>query len=115
MWSNPLRTSKKREREEEEPDNFNKTQAKKVRFEEQPNIQLTEEELLFKRNYPGPEGLYNPDKDFWVQFHTDGIEDRTKRLLFLQELDIETLRYRRNEAYHKLRALEEGFSPVLKH
>ena len=80
---NLFKTIKKREREEEEPDNFNKTQAKKVRFEEEPSVQLTEEELLFKRNSPGPEGLYDPDEDLWVQFHTDGIEDRTKRLLFL--------------------------------
>ena len=82
MWFNLSRTSNKRQRKEEEPYNFNETQAKKVRFEEEPSIQLTEEELLFKRNSPGPEGLYNPDKDLWVQFHTDGIEDRTKRLLF---------------------------------
>ena len=53
MWFNLLRTSKKIEREEE-PDNFNKTQAKKVRFEEEPSVQPTEEELQFIRNSPGP-------------------------------------------------------------
>ena len=109
MSINLFKTINKREREEEEPDDFNETQAKKVRFEEEPSVQPTEKELQFIRNSPGPEGLYDPDKDLWVQFHTDGIEDRTKRLLFLWELDDEGLKYRRNKAYHKLRALEEDF------
>ena len=84
----------------------------KLNLQAKPDVDLTKEAIGFRSDSPGlqgEEGLYDPHEDLWVQFHTDGIEDRTKRLLFLRELDIETLRYHRNEAYHKLRALEEGF------
>ena len=111
MWTEPSRTSNKRDLEEEEPEDFSQNQAKRVRFEElyEESIIPTKEKLEFIRNSPGPEGLYDPDKDLTEQFNTGGIADHTKRLLYLGELDINTLRYRRNKAYHTLKALEEGF------
>ena len=110
MWTEPNRTSNKRDLEDEEPqEDFSENQPKKVRFNEEVSYGPTEEGLLFKRNSPGPEGLYDPDEDLWIQFHTVGIADRKKRLLFIREIDNKDLKYRRNEAYHKLRALEEDF------
>ena len=111
MWTKPSRTSNKGDLEEEEPEDFSHNQAKRVRFEK-PNkesIIPTKEELEFLRNSPVPEGLYDPYEDLKLQFNRNGIKDRKKRLLYLGELDIDTLRYNRNETYNKIRALEEGF------
>ena len=78
MWTEPSRTSNKRDLEDEEPkEDLNENQPKRVRFEEEPSIAPTKEELLFLQNSPGPEGLYNSDKDLWVQYNMDRIPPRT--------------------------------------
>ena len=104
MWTKPNRTSNKRDLEDEEPqEDISENQPKKARFNKEVSYGPTEEEPLFKRNSPGPEGLYDPDKDLWVQFHTDGLAILKKRLLFIREIDNNDLKYRRNKCYHKLR------------
>ena len=74
-----------------------------------PDVHLTKEAVGFRSNSPGEEGLYDPHEDLWVQWHTDGIENPKKRRLFIRELRNEDFQWRRNEAYQKLRELEEDF------
>ena len=45
-----------------------------------PDVYITKESVGF-RNYklaPGEEGLFDPDKDLWLQWHTDGIKNPRK-------------------------------------
>ena len=78
-----------------------------------PDVYLTKEGIQYRRAKPGvrdeEEGLYDPDEDLWVQFHTDGIDNPKKRRLFIRELPSDVFQWRREETHHKLRELEEDF------
>ena len=106
----------KREREqEEESEDLEakepepKKYKQQVKFQEKPQVDLTKEQIGFRSDSPGPEGLYDPHKDLWVQWHTDGIANPKKRKLFIRELRNEDFQWRRNKAYQKLRELKEDF------
>ena len=74
-----------------------------------PDVYITKESIGF-RNCKlgfGEEGLFDPDEDLWLQWHTDGIQNPKKRRLFIRELPEDIFRYRRQEAHQKLRELEE--------
>ena len=82
----------------------------KLIVQAKPDVHLTKEAVGFRSDSPGlqgDEGLYNPDKDLWVQWHTDGIANPKKRRLFIRELPNDVFQWRRNEAHQKLRELEE--------
>ena len=74
-----------------------------------PDVYITKESIGY-RNYKlgyHEDGLFDPDKDLWLQWHTDGIQNPKKRRLFIRELPEDIFRYRRQEAHQKLRELEE--------
>ena len=93
-----------------------------------PDVYITKESVGF-RNHKlswGEEGLFDPDEDLWLQWHTDGIKNPRKRRFFIRELPSQIFQYRREEAHHKLRELEDdilnglenaaaGFSDPFKH
>ena len=81
----------------------------KLNVQAKPDVDLTKRALGFRNDSPGEEGLYNPHKDLWVQWHTDGIENPKKRKLFIRELRNKDFQLRRNKAHQKLRKLEEDF------
>ena len=58
---------------------------------------------------PRPQKLYDPEEDLEDQFKSEGILDHQKRLYYLRELDTISFNFCRNETYHNLRALKEGF------
>lgn len=77
-----------------------------------PDVHLTREQVGFRSDSPNPqgqEGLYDPDEDLWLQWHTDGIKNPKKRNLFIRELPTDVFQWRRCEAHQKLRELEEDF------
>ena len=51
-----------------------------------PDVHLKREQVGFRSDSPNPqgqEGLYDPDEDLWLQWHTDGIKNPKKRNLFI--------------------------------
>ena len=53
-----------------------------------PDVYITKEQVDW-RNYElgrGEEGLFDPDEDLWLQWHTDGIKNPRKRKFFIREL-----------------------------
>lgn len=88
----------------------NKNHSPKLNFmQNKPDVYITKEALGYRENrlIRGEEGLYNPDEDLWVQWHTDGIRNPRKRKLFMQELPSDVFQFRREETHHKLHKLEE--------
>ena len=75
-----------------------------------PDVYITKESVGFRNYRLGPEevGLFDPDEDLWLQWHTDGIKNPKKRKFFIRELPADIFQYRREEAHHKLRELEEN-------
>ena len=48
----------------------------KLNQQAKPDVNLTKEAIGFRSDCPGlrgEEGLYDPHKDLWVQWHTNGI------------------------------------------
>ena len=83
-----------------------------MKIQGKPDVDLTKEAISFRNDSPGEpgeEGLYDPHKDLWVQWHTDGIENPKKRRLFMRKLPNNVFQWRRNKAHQKLRELEEDF------
>ena len=81
-------------------------------MQNKPDVYITKEAIGFRNNKPGSrreEGLYDPNEDLWVQWHTDGIKNPKKRRLFMRELPDNVFQWRREETHHKLRELEEDF------
>ena len=78
-------------------------------MQNKPGVYITKEGYCYRENKLkcGEEGLYDPDKDLWVQWHTDGIKNPRKRKLFMRELPSDVFQFRREETHHKLRELEE--------
>ena len=68
-----LADNKQKRAEEEESEDLEvkepepKKYKQQVKFQEKPQVDLTKEELLFRSDSPGPEGLYNHHEDLWVQ------------------------------------------------
>ena len=75
----------------------------KLKVQEKTNVNLTKEALLFRNESPGEEGLYNPHKDLWVQWHTDEIENPKKRKQFIRELRNKHFQWHRNKAHQNQR------------
>ena len=84
----------------------------KLILKAKPDVKLTREALDFRSDSPpkrDQEGLYDPDEDLEVQWHTDGIKNPRKRKLFIRELPDDLYQWRRCEHHQKLRELEEYF------
>ena len=84
----------------------------KLILKAKPDVKLTKESIGFRSDSPpqrDQEGLYDPDEDLEVQWHTDGIKNPRKRKLFIRELPQDLYQWRRCEHHQKLRELEEYF------
>ena len=97
--------SNKRYLQEEEVKYFSFSHIKRPRLEDLNEEPVDTRSFLPLKN-PGPQELYNPEEDLEDQFNSEGIPDL---LFYLRELDTTSYNCGRNETYHKLRALEEGF------
>ena len=98
----------KRYLQEEEVKDFSFSHIKGPRLENL-NEEPADARSFLPLNNPCPQELYDPEEDLEDQFNSEGIPDCQKRLYYLRELNTILYNFCRNEIYHKLRALKEGF------